>query len=356
MSANTTGVYFNGKTSTPNAAILSIEKDILKIQDEISGEMISWSFDEITFNQIGKNATLEHKNHPFEKVVITDAAFVSQLYASLKKSGNVSLYYRLIHLGVKFYFLMALLILGLIGLTFLYVIPWAAEKAVVMIPEEYDNQLSDSFLLKSALIDDIDSVQTKNLNLFAKSLHLKNKKPLKFMVVRSDEVNAFALPDGDIVVYSGILKEMKSYEELVALLGHEVSHINNRHSMKALCRSLSGYIFISVILGDANGVMAVIGDNANNLQSLSFSRNYERQADQDGLSIMLANRVDPRGMVQLFSRLKDSSLGIVPEFLSTHPLTDERINNIQSIIRSNPNHFQKNAVLEEYFNRIKATK
>ena len=59
---------------------------------------------------------------------------------------------------------------------------------------------------------------------------------------------------------------MKSYEELVALIGHEATHVNHRHGMKLLCRDLSGYLFVSAILGDANGIMAVITDNVNSLQ------------------------------------------------------------------------------------------
>jgi beta-barrel assembly-enhancing protease len=122
--------------------------------------------------------------------------------------------------------------------------------------------------------------------------------------------------------------------ELVGLIGHEAAHVNNRHSMKMLCRNLSGYLFISTVLGDVNGVMAVLGDNVNTLQSLSFSREYEREADEEGFAIVTKNHVNPKGMVTLFQRLQQEHSIEMPEFLSTHPVTKDRIMTIKTMIAS----------------------
>ncbi|WP_395057879.1 M48 family metallopeptidase, partial [Flavobacterium sp.] len=138
------------------------------------------------------------------------------------------------------------------------------------------------------------------------------------------------------------------------LIGHEVSHVNNRDSMKMLCRNLSGYLFVSAILGDTNGIMAIIGDNANTLQSLSFSRKFEHQADVEGFKILTANHVNPKGMSNLFKRLQeDKSALSIPEFLSSHPITNERINDIDKLIKSKSFVVKDNPKLKTLFQEIK---
>ena len=121
----------------------------------------------------------------------------------------------------------------------------------------------------------LDIKKSKYLEQFAAELNLGNTKPIRFTVVKSDEVNAFALPNGQIVVFTAILDDMKSSDELVALLGHEASHINNRHSTKMLCRNLAGYMIVSLLLSDVNGIMAVLADNAHQLHSLSQLKAYQ---------------------------------------------------------------------------------
>jgi beta-barrel assembly-enhancing protease len=166
-------------------------------------------------------------------------------------------------------------------------------------------------------------------------------------------MNAFALPDGSIVVYTGIIDSMKDYEELAGLIGHEVAHVNHRHSMKMLCRNLSGYLFISAILGDANGVMAVLGENVNTLQSLSFSREFEREADTEGFKIVTSNEVNPKGMSTLFKRLQNEKTISIPEFLSSHPVTKDRIRHIDEMIKTKPFQSKDNSKLSLLFQRIK---
>jgi predicted Zn-dependent protease len=248
---------------------------------------------------------------------------------------------------------LAMVIFALIGLTYLYAIPWVGEKSVVLIPESYDNTLSGTFISDHLLFSEVESKKTKALNAFAKELQLNNKKNLKFIFVEEDVVNAFALPDGTIVVYSGIVNKMKNYDELVALLGHEAAHVNNRHSMKMLCRNLSGYLFISAILGDANGIMATIGDNVNSFQSLSFSREFEQEADREGFAIVIKNKVNPNGMLNLFKRLQDEGDAIIPEFLSSHPVTKQRIETTRQLVKSTPHQVESNGKLQQLFQRLK---
>ena len=352
MTPQTPSIFFDGKSSVPQNIILSLDKAMGVLSFETTaGEHIYWDIKAVSFSKRGTALNIEHGNDPIQNITISDVGFINSLIA-LKSSANKNWYDILIAQGMKMYLVIAVLILALIGLSYGYFIPWVAEKSVALIPESYDDKLGEIFFSQNVRWSSIDSSKTEALNLFAAELRLNNTKKLKFTVIDSEIVNAYALPDGNIVVYTGILDSMENYDELVGLIGHEASHVNNRHSMKMMCRNLSGYLFISAILGDVNGILATIGDNVNTLQSLSFSREFEHQADSDGYKILLQNRVDPHGMSNLFKRLDDDS-SYVPEFLSSHPITKERLQFIDKLIKTESFHTTENPKLKTLFKALK---
>jgi len=354
MIAKTTGIYFDGASAIPQEIelIFDAEKSTL-VFNTVNNQTYIWDIDLVGLETKSKNFYLEYGSDPIQNIKITDSDFAHRIKDLKKAKGNLSWYHKLMDMGIKAHILFTVFIFAVIGLGYFYAVPWIAEKAVIVIPEEYDSHLGETFFEQNMLFNDIDTRKTKALNLFAKELNLKNTKKLKFTVVNSPIVNAYALPDGNIVVFSGILNTMKGYDELVGLIGHEVAHVNHRHSMKMMCRNLSGYIFVSAILGDANAVMATIGDNVNNLQSLSFSRKFEHEADAEGFEIIALNKTNPIGMSNLFKRLQDKEFVSIPEFLSSHPITTDRINYINKLIKKNPFEFKENAKLKKLFLEIK---
>jgi Zn-dependent protease with chaperone function len=356
MKEKTNAVFFDGESAIPKEVelIFDFEKNVLVFETE-NNQQHSWNLEAVDFQTKSNSMYIEHGNDPVQNIKINNSDFTVRLQDFRKKKRNLSWYQKLMDMGIKAHIIFTVFIFAVIGLGYFYAIPWMGEKAVVIIPEEYDDHLGTTFLAENILFNNIDVEKTKALNLFAKELHLKNTKKLKFTVLDSPIVNAFALPDGNIVVYTGLLKVMKNYDELVGLIGHEVAHVNNRHSMKMLCRNLSGYLFVSTILGDANGVMATIGDNVNSLQSLSFSRKFEHEADVQGFEIVVLNKTNPKGMSNLFKRLQDEEKGVVdiPEFLSSHPVTNERIKDVNELIKTSPFKFEENLKLKELFLTIK---
>lgn len=354
MIAKTTGIYFDGVSAIPQEIELTFdtEKSTL-VFETVNNQTYTWAIDLVGLETKSKSFYLEYGRDPIQSIKITESDFANRIKDLKKTKGNLSWYQKLMDMGIKAHILFTVFIFAVIGLGYFYAVPWIAEKAVIVIPEEYDSHLGETFFEQNMLFNDIDTRKTKALNLFAKELNLKNTKKLKFTVVNSPIVNAYALPDGNIVVFSGILNTMKDYDELVGLIGHEVAHVNHRHSMKMMCRNLSGYLFVSAILGDANAVMATIGDNVNNLQSLSFSRKFEHKADVEGFEIIALNRTNPMGMSNLFKRLQDKEFVSIPEFLSSHPVTTDRINYINKLIKKNPFEFKENAKLKKLFLEIK---
>jgi predicted Zn-dependent protease len=350
------GRFYDGKTSMPQNIEVFFDFKQEKLTFESGFKKVTWKNSETTFFKNGNNLICQYGDDPVQQIFVSDTAFIKKAYPLLKKHGNLNWYDNLLDLGLKTHTGIAFGILGIIVLSYFYFIPWLGEKTVAIIPESYDIELGNMVYEQTMLIEKKEVEKSKLLNEFAQKIQFNNSKKLHFTVVKSETVNAFALPDGNVVVYTGILNKMKNHEELVALLGHEAAHVNHRHSMKSLCRDLSGYFFISAILGDVNGITAILGEHANNLQSLSFSRGFEKQSDEEGLKIMFQNQINPNGMIDLFSRLQteEKETGVsIPEFLSSHPITKERINNTRKIIKSSKYKIHSKPELTFLFKKLK---
>ncbi|WP_158559163.1 M48 family metallopeptidase [Deminuibacter soli] len=181
----------------------------------------------------------------------------------------------------------------------------------------------------------IDTAGTKLVQSFANHLQLSGNYPITTTVVKQPVVNAFALPGGHIVVYSGLLQQLRSAEELAALLAHEATHINERHSLRSVLNNVSYSVLIQVLTGNAPAIADALAQNAGYLQSLSYSRKLEKEADAKGMQLLLRNQVSPEGMVALLQQLQQQETTRQISFLSTHPLTAQRLAAAQRFIHHN---------------------
>ncbi|MBZ5856655.1 M48 family metallopeptidase [Flavihumibacter profundi] len=199
----------------------------------------------------------------------------------------------------------------------------------------------------------IDTTATVLINQFAAKLQLSEQYKIVISVVNEKEVNAFAIPGGQVVVYKGILKNLKRPEELVALLCHESSHVNERHSLKNILQEMTGSMVITMVFGDLGSIGDAIIGNANALRSLSYSRGLEKEADELGMQRMLRNQVNPNGMVLLMDRLMESEKGLeLPGFLSTHPLTADRKRYARQYVVRNPLNMAQRADINRDWNAL----
>ena len=200
----------------------------------------------------------------------------------------------------------------------------------------------------------IDTAGTSKLQAFADRLNLSTSYPIQLTLVNSDIVNAYALPGGQVVIYKGILNKIKTPEALAALLAHESSHVNERHSLRSLLRNAATGIIIAVIFNDATGVSGAVVSNANTLNGLRYSRSLEEEADKKGMDLLFANNVNANGMKELMEELKKE--GDLPgnlSFLSSHPLTEERIKASIDYIKDHPQKKPVRKDLNEIFQSLK---
>jgi beta-barrel assembly-enhancing protease len=173
----------------------------------------------------------------------------------------------------------------------------------------------------------------------------------EFFAINNMAVNAFALPGGFIGVHTGLILAAQSESELVGVLAHETAHVTQHHIARMMAaQKKSGMASLAAIAVAilAAGVSpelsqaAIIAAQAAPLQSqLNYSRDHEREADRVGLQIVQKSHYDVHAIPMFFERLQRSSRvyeGGAPSYLRTHPMTFERIADIQSRIRDIPFH------------------
>jgi len=149
---------------------------------------------------------------------------------------------------------------------------------------------------------------------------------------------------------------MNSYEELAALLSHEFTHVNEKHTTRSLFRQLGSAIFLSVIFGDVGAIANTVIRNADNLKGLNYSRSLEKEADMNGLKILSERKIDCNGFVHLFELLKKETMetGKQPaEWISSHPDLYNRIDYVKKNELFNKNGVGQNEVLKTLFLKIK---
>ena len=160
----------------------------------------------------------------------------------------------------------------------------------------------------------------------------------EFAVLDSPVVNAFAVPGGYIYVTRGILALMGSEAELAVVLGHELGHVNARHSIRRMSEMMLVQVGLAVgsVLSESFAKVAGLTGIGVQLLFLKYSRDDERQADSLGIEYARKGAYNPGEMVSFFSSLEkmgDLSGGrTLPGFLSTHPLTSERIDRARKLI------------------------
>lgn len=161
-----------------------------------------------------------------------------------------------------------------------------------------------------------------------------------FRVIDDDEqINAFALPGGKVAVYTGILPVAETEAGLATVMAHEVAHVAARHGGERVSTGVLaqlGAVGIGAAMGGSDpylyqAVMQAYGLGANVGVLLPFGRSQESEADRIGLIYMAKAGYDPREAVAFWERMGAASEGksSPPEFLSTHPGYQTRINNLQ---------------------------
>ncbi len=214
-----------------------------------------------------------------------------------------------------------------------------------LLPEEKEIQIGKSYVPYA--IEEFDGLypdgEAKDYVRgvgFSLAKKAERKLPYEFYLVNSSQVNAFALPGGPVMITRGLFLRLNSESELANVLAHELGHINARHHARFLEKQFGLSLLLNIgalLVGNKPYGEALIqfGQIGASLLSLKFSRDQEREADRYGLIYAYRAGYDPMGMIKVFELFKSMEKGgRPPEWLSTHPLPETRIQEARKIIES----------------------
>jgi predicted Zn-dependent protease len=153
------------------------------------------------------------------------------------------------------------------------------------------------------------------------------------VVFESEQINAFALPGGKIGVYTGILKVTENQDQLAAIMGHEIGHVIAKHSNERLSsnqaaagvQALAGALLGSQDEQTKTYALAALGAGLQYGVLMPYGRSHEKEADIIGQDLMAQAGFNPEAAIALWHNMAKASKGAPPEFLSTHPSHDTRI-------------------------------
>jgi Zn-dependent protease with chaperone function len=315
------GIYSFNEEEQP--VTIYLLKDKLSIRLKNNRE-IFWYYEQITRKNVYE---FGYGTYPPQLLRLSSNSFADELenrIANGNKKVNVGKMAPL--LKVILFFLVFLVI------AYFLLVPWIASVLAGRFPVTYEKSIGEQTFnaMKADFV--IDEKRTAYINQFFDEMNIASKYDVQIVVVKGDVVNAFALPGGRIVVYDQLINKLSSYPELAAMLAHEFTHVENRHTIKTLFRQLGSKVFLSLIVGDATAVGGVIINNADDLKSLSYGRSLEKEADENGARLLSDRKIDCNGFVRLFNILKTETPGVnkTAEWISSHPNLDKRIKSIQA--------------------------
>ncbi|MEJ5963333.1 M48 family metallopeptidase [Pedobacter immunditicola] len=169
------------------------------------------------------------------------------------------------------------------------------------------------------VVSSVDSIVTK--------ICLANKIDrdlISVHILDKDEINAFALPNGRLVIYSGLIKNADNQEELSGVICHEIAHIQLNHVMKKLVKEIGLSVLISIATGNSGS--EIVKETAKMLSSSAFDRSLEKEADIKAVEYLVKARINPEPFADFLYKLsnKEKETTKYLTWISTHPDSKER--------------------------------
>jgi Zn-dependent protease with chaperone function len=214
------------------------------------------------------------------------------------------------------------------------------EMAVERIPVEWEEKLGESayrdFLSHQEIIKEGSAVAAVEEVTHRLTEQLPDSPyTFRVTVVKSDAVNAFALPGGYVVVFTGLIKKAESGEEVAGVLAHELNHVLQRHGLERIVKNLGLMAVVAIIVGDQQGLVGLMRQVGVELLTLKFGREQETEADLTGLRLLHRAKIDPAGMIAFFQKLSEKDEGRM-EWLSTHPMSTARAARLKAELAALP--------------------
>ncbi|CAM4253146.1 M48 family metallopeptidase [Flavobacterium terrigena] len=237
------------------------------------------------------------------------------------------------------------------------------EKIADQVPASWEKEAGDKLFstlsLQYKFIKN-DSLEKEFLKVAQPLLKQIEKDGFKvdLYFVKDPTINAFALPGGKVIIQTGLIENAKSWEEVMGVVSHELSHVTRRHHIRGIINNLGIFTILSAAFGDVSALAGTFLNVGGELASLSNSRDFEHEADETGWKYLVQAKINPKGLITFFETLSkeekaneikskvDETIDL--SFLSTHPNTKDRISALKEKLKGDksayiklPDNFEK---------------
>ncbi len=329
--------YFDGASAARYDVTVRLGPQAIEIERH-GFESLVWPYDEVTAPDDAFSSDivrLERKRETTEMLIVRDGRFREALIQSAPSEWVARSRRNARHTWERTA-LAALAVLALAVVIYLWGTRAIGGLMASILPVSWEERMGDAFAQTLAPLDQrcndakmqaaVDSIVERLTGSLEDSVY--NYK----VAVGGFGVNAFAAPGGRIVVTPGLMAMTTRPEELAGVLAHEIQHVEQQHSTRAMFREMSGTLILAALTGEfANGTMAL--QSAATLAQLSHFREDETAADREGMRLMQQARIDGYGMIEMFQKFQrvEGNLPSQLQYVSTHPMTANRIEALQRI-------------------------
>ena len=317
-----------------------IDRWKLHFRSESVTEEISMELLEVEFEEDSNRICLSDSTRPDLQIFTTDQSILK--HPSMRQSGNVhaqvttSLSRREASRAVRLtlYFIVGCVVATWFCSVSISLMVRTLAAGVPMEWEEKFGQEEIAKLRKEGLLID-DTNQIAQLTELAQPLIKvlpENRRNLKFYILDDEEPNAFALPGGYVVVHTGLLQMTETPEELLGVLAHEIAHETQRHVIRHRIAAAGPIVIFGIFLHGRNGAGNLLALGSGYMIYQGFSQDYETEADDVGWKYLVAARIDPRGMISTFKKLKEMEGGMEDmrlQAFASHPALSKRISRLE---------------------------
>lgn len=313
--------FHDGLTAQAHDVEVVGEDDALAFT--LDGQLHRWPLGEVEAEALGERVRLGRRSDPARLVIAKSD------WAALQPEGSVH-HRRLRRAEWRLVGGLTAAAVVVAGVVFIG-LPVASGPLARATPPEYERQMGESFAaqLGSAFKPCPGKEGQAALSGLADRLKDVSTSPFDFEVqaVRAPMVNAFALPGGTILVTDDLIDLAETPDELAAVLAHEAAHVEKRHVMQAVWRSLGLGLILDAVVGGGSGAGQQAVLLAGSFTDLRYSRDAELEADAEGQALLTAATLSSAGMAPFFRRLVAEHEGdgaAVAELISSHPDTQRR--------------------------------
>ncbi|MFT3870038.1 MAG: M48 family metallopeptidase [Nibricoccus sp.] len=326
--------YFDGRNTLPHPATLSREGDVWLIK----GESVNLRLpcDLVGFPAAVGQSTRFLRLPAGARCQVTDVeAFVQLEQLASAKSSRIDKIITRLEARARLVAAATLvLVTGLVG-AFYFSLPRLAAHIAGAIPATVEKRISlHTMQVLDRRVFDYSALgwqrqqelQTSFTSLLSATGY--TGKPLKLILRRmaDDSANAFALPDGTLILTDGLVNLAQDDDELMAVLVHEIGHCENHHAVRMLLQDSAAFVFAVSLLGDASAVTNIAGTLPLLLTSKKYSRDFETEADLYALRAMQRAEIPLHRFVDIMERMETTRKhGVPPRYISTHPPTGDRL-------------------------------